>query len=159
MATHSSILAWEIPRSEEPGGLQTVGTLRVEHDLATKPPTTTTHILLFSHWIVSDSLRPHELQHARLPCSSLCPGVWSNSCPLSRWCHLTISSSVVPFSSCLQSFQELGSFPVNQFFPSCGQSTGVSASASVLPRNIQDWFPLGLIGLSSLLSKELSRCL
>ena len=157
MATHSSILAWEIPRSEEPGGLQTVGTLRVEHDLATKPPTTTTHILLFSHWIVSDSLRPHELQHARLPCSSLCPGVWSNSCPLSRWCHLTISSSVVPFSSSPQSFPASGSFQISQFFASGGQSIGVSASTLVLPMKTQDWSPVGWTGWMSLKSKGLSR--
>ena len=94
----------------------------------------------FSRSIVSDSLEPHGLQHARLPCPSPTPRACSNSCPLSRWCHPTISSSVVPFSSCLQSFPASGSFPVSQFFISGGQSIGVSASASVLPMNIQDWF-------------------
>ena len=93
------------------------------------------------------------LQRARLPCPSSTPRACSNSCPSSQWCHPTISSSVTPFSSCLQSFPALGSFPVSQFFTSGGQSIGVSASASVLPVNIQDWFPLGLIGLISLQSK------
>ena len=111
---------------------------------------------LFSHLVVSDSLQPHGLQHARLPCLSITPGACSNSCPLSRWRHPTISSCVIPFS-CLQSFSASGSFPVSQFFASGGQSTGVSASASVLPVNIQDWFPLGLTGLTSLQSKWLSR--
>ena len=85
------------------------------------------------------------------------PGAYANSCPLSQWCRPTISSSVVPFSTCLKYFQEFRSFPVNQFFPSHGQSTGVSASTSVLPKNIQHWFPLGLTGLISLQSKGLSR--
>ena len=107
--------------------------------------------------VVSNSLRPHGLQHARLPCSSPTPGTCSNSCPLSWWCHPTISSSVVPFSSCLQSLPASGSFPVSQFFASGGQSTGLSASASVLPMNIQDWFPLGWTGWISLQSKGLSR--
>ena len=98
----------------------------------------------FSRSVVSNSLRPHGLQHARLPCPSLTPGACSNSCPLSQWCHQTISSSVVPVSSLLQSFPPLGSFPVRQFFTSGSQSIGVSASASVLSMNIQDWFPLGL---------------
>ena len=92
---------------------------------------------------VSDSLRPHGLQHTRLPCPSPTPAAYSNSCPLSQWCHPTISSSVVPFSTCLQSFPASGSFPMSQFFTSGGQSIGVSALASVLPMNIQDWFPLG----------------
>ena len=91
--------------------------------------------------------QPHGLQQIRLPCPSLSPGVCSNSCPLSWWCHPTISSSVVPFSSRLQSFPASGSFPMNQLFASGGQSIGASASASVLPMNIQDWFPLGLTGL------------
>ena len=91
---------------------------------------------------MSDSLRPHGPQHARPPCPSPTPTVFSNSCPLSRWCHPTISSSVTPFSSHLQSFLVSGSFPMSQFFASGGQSIGVSASASVLPMNIQDWFPL-----------------
>ena len=93
----------------------------------------------------------------RLPCPSPTPRVYSNSCPLSRWCHPTISSSDIPFSSCLQSFPKSGSFPRSQFFISGGQSIGVSASGSVLPMNIQDWFPLGLTGLISLLSKWLWR--
>ena len=112
---------------------------------------------------MSDSLWPHGLQHTRPPCPSPTPGAYSNSCPSSRWCHPTISSSVVPFSSCLQSFPASGSFQVSPFFTSGGQSIGVSASAfnevsaSVLPVNIQDWFPLGLTGLIPLQSKGLSR--
>ena len=106
---------------------------------------------------MSDSLQPHGLQHTRTPCPSATPGVYSNSCPLSRWRHLTISSSVVPFPSCLQSFPASGSFPVSQFFASGGQSIGVSASASVLPMNIQDWSPLGWTSWISLQSKGLSR--
>ena len=97
----------------------------------------------FSCSVVSNSLRPHGLQHSRPPCSSPTPEACSNSCPLSRWCHPTISSSVVPFSSHLQSFPGSGSFPRSQFFASGGQSIGVSASASVLPMNTQDWSPLG----------------
>ena len=111
----------------------------------------------FSRSVMSDSLQPHGLQHARLPCPSPTPVAYSNSCPSSWWCHSTISSSVVPFSSCLQSFPASGSFPKNQFFASGGQSIGVSASTSVLPMNIQDWFPLGWTGLITLQSKELSR--
>ena len=110
----------------------------------------------FSHSVVSDSLQPHGLQHTRPPCPSPTPRVYSNSCPLSQSCHPTISSSVIPFSSCLQSFPESGSFPMSQLFASGGQSIGVSASASVLPMNIQDWFPLGWTGWISLQSKELS---
>ena len=106
---------------------------------------------------MSDSLRPHGLQHTRLTCPSLTPRPDSNSCPLSRWCHPTISSSVVPFSSCLQSFPASGSFPMSQFFASGDQSIGASASASVLPINIQDWFPLGWSDWISLQSKGLSR--
>ena len=101
-----------------------------------------------------DSLRPHGLQHARLPCPSPTLGACSNSCPLTWWCHPTFSPSVIPFSSCFQSFQSSESFPKSLFF---GQSVGVSASASVLPINIQDWFPLGLTGLIFLQSNELSR--
>ena len=92
---------------------------------------------------MSNSLRPHGLQHARPPCPSPTPRVYSNSRPLSQWCHPTISSSVIPFYSCLQSFPASGSFQMSQFFASGGQSIGASASASVLPMNIQDWFPLG----------------
>ena len=106
---------------------------------------------------MSDSLQPHEPQHARPPCPSPTPGVHSNPCPSSRWCHLTISSSVVPFSSCPQSFPASGSFPMSQLFISGGQSIGVSASTSVLPMNIQDWSPLGWTGWISLQSKALSR--
>ena len=113
--------------------------------------------LQFSCSVMSNSLRPHGLQHARLPCPSPTPRAYSNSCPLSQWCHPTISSSVIPFSSCLQSFPASGSFPVSQFFASGGQSIGVSALASVLLMNIQGWFPLGWTGWISLQSKGLSR--
>ena len=106
---------------------------------------------------MSNSLWPHGLQHTRLPCPSPNPGAYSNSCPLSQWCHPTISSSVVPFSSCLKSFPASGSFPMSQFFTSGGQSIGVSPSASALLMNIQDWFPLGLTGWIFLQSKGLSR--
>ena len=110
-----------------------------------------------SHSVVSDSLWPHESQHTRPPCPSPTPGVYPNSCPSSRWCHPAISSSVVPLSSCPQSFPALGSFPMSQLFTSGGQSIGLSASASVLPMNIQGWFPLGWTGWISLQSKGLSR--
>ena len=110
-----------------------------------------------SHSVMSDSLQPHGLHHARLPCPSPSPKACSNSCPSSRWCHPTISSSVVRFFSHLESFPASGSFLVTQFFVSGGQRIGTSASASVLPMNIQDWFPLGLPGLLSLQSKGLSR--
>ena len=115
------------------------------------------HSVQFSYSIVSVSLPPHGLQHARPPCPSPTPGVYSNSCPLSRWCHPTISSSFVPSSSCLQSFPASGFFQMSQLFTLGGQSIRVSASASVLPMNIQDWSPLGLTGLISLQSKELAR--
>ena len=111
----------------------------------------------FSRSVVSNSLWFHGLQYARLPCLSPTPGAYSNSCPKSWQCHPTISSSVVPFSSCLQSFSESGSYAVSQFYTSGGQSVGVSALASVLPMNIQDWFPLGLTGWISFQSKGLSR--
>ena len=111
----------------------------------------------FSHSVMFKSLRPPGVQHARVPCPSTTLGACSNSHPLSQWCHPTISSSVAPFSSCLQSFPASGSFPVSQFFTSGGQSIGVSVSASVFPVTIQDWFPLGLTGLISLQSKGLSR--
>ena len=106
---------------------------------------------------MSNSLRPHELQHARPPCPSPTPGVHPNPCPLSQWCHATISSSVIPFSSCLQIFPASRSLPMSQFFTSGGQSIGVSASASVLPMNSQVWFPLGWTGWISFQSKWLSR--
>ena len=114
-------------------------------------------ILQFSRSVMSNSLWPHKLQHFRLPCPSPAPGACSNSCPLSWWCHPTTSSSIIPFSSCLQSFPASGSYPMSQFFTSGSQNIGVSASASVLPVNIQDWFPLGLTGWISLESKGLSR--
>ena len=108
---------------------------------------------------MSDSLWPHGLQHARPPCPSPIPGVYSDSCPLSWWCHPTISSSVVPFSSCLQSFPASGSFQMSQFFTSVGQSIGVSASTSVPPMNTQDWSPLEWTGWISLQSRGLSSLL
>ena len=113
----------------------------------------------FSRSVVSDSLRPHEPQHARPPCPSPTPGVHPNPCPLSRWCHSTISPSVVPFSSCHQSFAASGSFQMSQCFISGGQTIGVSTSVStfVLPMNIQDWSPLGRTGWISLQSNGLSR--
>ena len=114
-------------------------------------------LLSFSRSVVFDSLWPHGLQHARFPCLIPSPRVYSNSCPLSQWCHPTISSSVVPFSSCLKSFPASESFPMSRCFASDGQSIGASASASVLPMNNQGWFSLGLTGLISWLSKELSR--
>ena len=108
----------------------------------------------FSRSVVSDSLRRHESQHARPPCPSPTPGVYPNSCPSSRWCHPTISFSVVPFSSCLQSLPASGSFPMSQLFTWGGQSIGVSALASVLPMNTKDWFPLGWTGWISLESRD-----
>ena len=111
----------------------------------------------FSRSVVSDSLWPHESQHSRPPCPSPTPGVYRNSCPLSQWCHPAISSSVAPFSSCSQSLPASGSFPMSQLFTWGDQSTGVSASASVLPMNTRDWSPLGWTGWISLQSKGLSR--
>ena len=111
----------------------------------------------FSHSVVSDSLWPHELQHARPLCLSLTPRVYPNSCPLSRWCHPAISSSVIPFSSCPQSLPKSGSFPMSKLFTWGGQRIGFSALASVLPMNTQDWFPLRWTGWISLQSKWLSR--
>ena len=117
----------------------------------------TSLLLLFSSLFMSESLWPHRLQHARLPCPSLTPRVCSNSCPLSPWRHPTISSSISPFSFCPQSFQASESFPMSWHFTSDSQSIGASASASVLPMNMQGWFPLGLIGFISLQSKGPSR--
>ena len=111
----------------------------------------------FSHSLVSESLWPHEPQHTRPSCPSPTPGVYPNPCPLSQWCHPTISSSVIPFSFCPQSFPASGSFPMSQLFASGGQSMGVSASASVLPMNTQDWTHLGWTGWIFLQSKGLSR--
>ena len=111
----------------------------------------------FSHSVVSESLQPRGLQHARPPCPSPIPGACSHSRPSSQWCRSTISSSVTPFSSCPQSFLSSGSFPMSQLFTLGGQSIGVSVSTSVLPRNTQDWSPLGWLGWISLQSKGLSR--
>ena len=113
--------------------------------------------LLLSHSVVSDSLRPHEQQHTRPPCLLPILRVYPNPCSLSRWCHPAISSSVIPFSSCLQPFSASGSFQMSQLFTSGGQRTGVKTSKSVLPMNIQDWFPLGWTDWISLQSKGLSR--
>ena len=110
----------------------------------------------FTRSVMSDFLLPHGLQHTRHLCTSPTSGLYSNSCPLSQWCHPIISSSVVPFFSCLQSFSASGSFQISQFFEPGGQSIGVSASTSVLPMNIHNWFPLGWTGLISLQSKGLS---
>ena len=112
---------------------------------------------MLSHSVVSNSLWLHGMQHTRIPCRSTSPGVCSNSYPWNQWCHPTILSSVVPFSSCLQSFPAFGSFSMTWLFTSGGQSTGASSLASVLSMNIQGWFPSGLTGLISLQSKELSK--
>ena len=122
-------------------------------------PSSSPSVSQFCRSVMSNSLQPHEPQHTRPPCPSPTPRVHANSCPLSRWCHPTILSSVIPFSSCPQSFPVLESFPMSWFFASGGQSIGASASASasVLPMNTQDWSLLGLIGLISLQSKGLSR--
>ena len=122
-----------------------------------KEITFTINPVQFSRSVVSDSLWPHESQHARPPCPSPTPGVHPNSCAPSRWCHPAILSSVVPFSSCSQSLPASKSFPMSQLFVSGGQSIGVSASASVLLKNTQDWYPLEWTGWISLQSKELSR--
>ena len=115
------------------------------------------YVSQFSRSVVSDSLRLHEPQHTRPPCPSPTPRVHPNSCPLNRWCHPTISSSVVPFSSCPQSFPALGSFQMSQFFATGGQCIGASASTSVLPKNTQDWSLLGWTGWIFLQSKGLER--
>ena len=114
-------------------------------------------LVQFSRSVVSDSLRPHESQHTKLPCPSPTPRVHPNPCPLSQWCHPNILSSIIPFSSCLQFFPASGSFQMSQLFAWGGQSIGVSASTSILPMNTQDWFPLGWTGWISLQSKGLSR--
>ena len=115
------------------------------------------HSVQFSRSVMSNSLRPHESQHARPPCPSPTPRVYPNSCPSSRWCHPAISSSVIPFSSCPQSLPSSGSFPMSQLFAWGGQSIGVSASVSFLPKKSQGWSPLGWTGWISLQSKGLSR--
>ena len=153
----------ENPMAGGPGGLQSIGSHRVRHDwsnLELNLVSTLSRRISsgqFSWSVMFDSLQTHGLQHSRPPCPSPTPGVYSNSCPSSRWCHPTISSSTGPFSSCPQSLPASGSFPVSQFFASSGPSIGVSLSASVLPMNIQDRFPLEWNGLISLQSKELSR--
>ena len=116
-------------------------------------------LLLFTRSLMSNSLRPHGLQHTGFPCPSPSHGVCSSSCPLSQWCHPTILSSVIPFTSCPQSFLSSEYFPMSQLFSSDGQTIGASASASVLLMNIQGWFALGLTGLISLLSKGFSSLL
>ena len=130
---------------------------KMEKHMELSPPKFQFSSVQFSRSAVSDSLRPHEPQHTRPSCPSPTPGVHPNPCPFSRWSLPTITSSVVPFSSCLQSFPASGSFSMSQFFTSGGQIIGVSASAWVLPMNIQDWFPLGWTGWISLQSKGLSR--
>ena len=169
MATHSRIVAWRMPGTEEPGGLPSMGLHRVGHDWSNLAAAAESpwylhllHLVLHSHHpilslllkiqfssvqfsrsVMSNSLWPYRLQHARPPCPSSTPRVYSNSCPFSQWCHPTISSSVIPFSSCLQFFPASGSFQMGKLSASGSQSIGVSASASGLPMNIQDWFPLG----------------
>jgi len=133
-AAHQASLG-DTRKTGKPGMLQFVGSQTVSHNLA---DWTTTYAQL-NHSVISYSFRPHRLQHARLPGPSPTPGAYSNSCPLSQWCHLTISFSVVPFSSCLQSFPVSESFQMSQFFTSGGQSIGASASASVLLMTSQDW--------------------
>ena len=156
MATHSSVLAWRIPGTGEPDGLPSLGSHRVGHnwsDLAAAAADQTmmfgrfrcccvSRSVQFSRSVVSDSLRPHESQHARLPCPSTTTGVHSNSRLSSQWCHPAISFSVIPFSTCPQSLPASGSFPMSQLFAWGGQSIGVSALVSVLPKNTQDWSPL-----------------
>ena len=137
---HDSILSLH-SHSAFPSPLSTTHPLRIFKNMWVVSPEWL--LLLFSHWVMSNSLWPHELQHTRFPCPSLSPRVCSNSCPLSQWYHPTISSSVTPFSSCPQSSPASVSFPVNQLFTPGGQSIGATASAWVLPMNIQGWFPLG----------------
>ena len=153
MVTHSRILAWIIPWTEEPGGPQSMGLQKAGHKWVTN--TFTFH--MYSVSSVEQSYPtlcdPMDWRN-RFPCPSPTPGDYPNSCPSHRWCHPTISSSVMPFTSHFQSFPESGSFPVSQFFTSGGQSIGVSASASVLTMNFQDWFPLGLTGWVSSQSRD-----
>ena len=178
MATFSSILVWRIPWTEEPGMLQFVGSQRSGCNWVTntftffpfltpqktRPDTLglfggnikTDSSVQFSRSVVSDSATLWTAAR-QPPCPSSTPRAYSNSCPLSWWCHPTISSSFISFFSCLQSFPASGSFQMSQFFTSGGQSIGISASTSVLPVNIQDQFPLGWTGWISLQSKGLSR--
>ena len=155
MATHSSILGWKIPRTAEPGRRYSPGLQRVRHDWVHASNTRKKKIVnyqqyfcepqfisfQFSRSVMSNSLWPHESQHARTPCPSPTPGVQSDSCPLSRWCHPAISSSVIPFSSCPQFLPASESFPMSQPFAWGSQSTGVSALASFLPKKSQGWSP------------------
>ena len=145
LATHSSILAWEIPWTEEPGKLQSMEWQKSRTQLSDQTTNPCTYMkcqfssVQFSSSVVSDSLQPHELQHARPPCPSPTPRDHSDSRPSSQWCHPAISSSVIPFSSCPQSLPASESFPTSQLFAWGGQSTGVSALASFLPKNTQGW--------------------
>ena len=143
----------------QPGGKGTLGEngYMYMHGWVSSLFTRNNDSVQFSCSIMSPSLQPHGLQHARPPCPSPIPRAYSNSCPLNQWCHPTISSSVIPFSSCPKPFPASRSFQISQFFTSAVQSIGVSASVSVLPMNIQDWFPLWLTGWISLQSKGLSR--
>ena len=159
------VSSYTLPRTWKEHGLSSPVTPK-ERDTWNKPkphlqsvvnPSFPPMSLLFRHHIMSNPLWPHGLQHTRLPCPSPSPGVCLSSCPLNRWCHPTISSSVTLFSFCLQSFLASGSFPMSQVFASGDQSIGASASAWVLPKSIRGWFPLKLTGLISLLSKGLSR--
>ena len=151
IATHSSILVWRIPWTEEPDGLLSMGSHRVRHNWATNTFTCKVFNCCCSVAQLCLTLsNPMDCSTPGFPVLHHLPELASNSCPLSQWCHPAILSSVIRFSSCLQSFPASGSFPVSQFFASGGQSIRVSASASVLPMNIQDWFPLGLTGLVSL---------
>ena len=154
MATHSRILVWEIAWKKKSGGLQSHGVAMISFIIFQLLQFSSVQ---FSHSVVSDSLRPHESQHARPPCPSPTPRVYANSYPSNRWCHPAISSSIVPFSSCPQSLPASGSFPMSQLFAWGSQSIGVSASASVLPMNTQDWSPLEWTRWISLQSKGLSR--
>ena len=156
LSTRSTSFTWWKGR---PGVLQFMGLQRVEHNWVTELSWTehTSSSVQFSCLVVSDSLQPHILQNARPPCPSPTPRVYPNSCPLSRWCHPTISSSVIPFSSCLQSSPASWSFQMSQLFASGGQSIGVSASTSDLLVNTQGWSPSGRTGWISLQSKGLSR--
>ena len=149
-----------VPRQEKEIQMQKMGVWHVGKEAGERnweSSVDTDILLLFSHWVVSSSLPPHGLQHTMLPCPSVSPRAYSNSCLLSRWCHPTISTSVVPFSSCSQSFPASGSFPMSWVFVSGDQSIGASASESVLPVNIQGWSPLGWTSWISWQSKGLSR--
>ena len=139
------------------GHISCIGRWILYHWATREVPTLMISSIQFSLSVMSDSSRPHGPQHARPPCPLPTARLYSNSSPLSRWCHPTISSSVVPFSYCLQSFPASGSFQISQLFISVGQNIGVSASTSVLPMNTQEWFPLGWTGRISLQSKGLSR--